>query len=111
MRNVLGVWDSSADAVLRSYTGLGQGIVARIKVLAFLLHLGEYILVRRQLAILTEELLLLLRQTLDIDLVPLGWQHVVLGSSRALSKGRCEMVMRAEEEQEGARTKSQERER
>jgi len=75
MGNILRVWDCGTNGALRCDASLGESIVSRVKVFAILLDFHENILVRRELSVEPEQLLLLLAHRLNIDLVPLGWMH------------------------------------
>lgn len=53
------VGDGSADCLLRLLACFGQGVVSRVKVLAFLELVAKNVLSVRQFAVQTEEFLLL----------------------------------------------------
>jgi len=71
MGDILRVGDGRSDGVLWRHARLGECIVARIEVLAFLLHLHQDTLMSGELPILGEELLFLGVQFTEIDLVAL----------------------------------------
>jgi len=73
--NVFWTRNCSSDCVLRRDSRFRHGVVARIKVLAVLLDLAEDVLVGGELAVETEELLLLLRHGADVDLLALKRKH------------------------------------
>ncbi len=74
VRDHLWVGDGRADRLLRRLACFGKGIVARVKVLALLELVLEQILLG-QLAVQTEELLLLFVQRRDVDLV--RWAGII----------------------------------
>lgn len=75
VRNHLRVGDSRTDRLLGRLAGFGEGIVARVKVLALLELVLEQVLLGK-LAVESEELLLFFVQRRDVNLVALGWKHV-----------------------------------
>jgi len=75
MWNVLWIGNCRAHRILRTDPGFGQSIIARVEVLAILRHPSKDILMGREFAIQTEELLLLLSQLANINLLELCRMH------------------------------------
>jgi len=75
MWDVLWIGNRCTHCVLWTDASFGQGIITRIEVLPIFLHPSEDILVRREFAVQTEELLLLLSQLADINLLELCRNH------------------------------------